>query len=163
MADLNKTFLMGRLTADPELRRTGGGMAVADLRLATSNSWIGKDGEKREEKLFIDVVVWDRAAESACKYLRRGSQIHVEGRLKTDSWEKDGEKKYKTSVVADRVQFLDSKPQGDRDDDAPPAPTPEREKPKWGGPAERKPEPAKPATTSAVDYVVDEDDSDIPF
>ena len=85
MADLNKVFLMGRLTFDPELRRTPSGTAVTELRMATSRSWQGKDGERREETLFIDVTVWDRQAETCCQYLRKGSAIHVEGSFKMDT------------------------------------------------------------------------------
>jgi single-strand DNA-binding protein len=111
MADLNKVFLMGRLTFDPELRRTPGGTAVADLRMATSRTWTGRDGERREDTLYIDVTVWDRQAENCCQYLRKGSGIHVEGALKMDTWsdKNTGEKRSKISVTADRVQFLDSR------------------------------------------------------
>jgi single-strand DNA-binding protein len=111
MADLNKVFLMGRLTFDPELRRTPGGTAVADLRMATTRSWTGRDSERREETLFIDVTVWDRQAENCCQYLRKGSGIHVEGSLKVDTWDdkNTGEKRSKIRVTADRVQFLDSR------------------------------------------------------
>ena len=111
MADLNKVFLMGRLTFDPELRRTTGGTAVTELRMATSRSWTGQDGERREETLFIDVTVWDRQAENCCQYLRKGSGIHVEGSLKIDTWDdkNSGEKRSKIRVTADRVQFLDSR------------------------------------------------------
>ncbi len=66
MPDLNKVFLMGNLTFDPELRRTPGGTAVTELRMATNRSWTGRDGERREETLFIDVTVWDRSAENCC-------------------------------------------------------------------------------------------------
>jgi single-strand DNA-binding protein len=109
MADLNKVFLMGRLTFDPELRRTTGGTAVSDLRVATSRSWTGKDGERKEETLFIDIQVWDRQAENCHQYLRKGSTIHVEGSLKMDTWDDKttGEKRTKIKVHADRVQFLD--------------------------------------------------------
>jgi single-strand DNA-binding protein len=111
MADLNKVFLMGRLTSDPELRRTPSGTAVTELRMATTRSWPGRDGERREETLFIDVTVWDRQAENCCQYLRKGSSIHVEGSLRMDSWEdkNTGEKRSKIRVTADRVQFLDSR------------------------------------------------------
>jgi single-strand DNA-binding protein len=111
MADLNKVFLMGNLTFDPELRRTPSGTAVSELRLVTSRSWMSKDGERREEKLFIDVTVWDRQAENCCQYLRKGSPIHVEGSLKMDTWDdkSTGEKRSKIRVHADRVQFLDSR------------------------------------------------------
>src|SRR5271157_4846972 len=111
MPDLNKVFLMGRLTSDPELRRIPSGTAVTELRMATSRSWTGRDGERREETLFIDVTVWDRQAETCCQYLRKGSSIHVEGYLRVDTWDDKttGEKRSKIRVQADRVQFLDSR------------------------------------------------------
>jgi single-strand DNA-binding protein len=111
MADLNKVFLMGSLTFDPELRRTPSGTAVTELRMATSRSWPGRDGERREEKLFIDVTVWDRQAENCCQFLRKGSSVHVEGFLRLDSWEdkNTGEKRSRLRVTAERVQFLDSR------------------------------------------------------
>ena len=110
MADLNKVFLMGRLTFDPELRRLANGTAVTDLRLATSRSWPSRDGgDRKEETLYIDVTVWDRQAETCCQYLRKGSGVHVEGFLKMDTWDDKttGEKRTKIKVQADRVQFLD--------------------------------------------------------
>lgn len=111
MADLNRVFLMGSLTFDPELRRTPSGTAVCELRLVTSRSWTSKEGERREEKLFIDVTVWDRQAEICCERLRKGSGIHVEGSLRMDTWEdkSTGEKRSKIRVHADRVQFLDGR------------------------------------------------------
>lgn len=120
MADLNKVFLMGRLTFDPELRRTPSGTAVSELRLACSRSWSGRDGERKEESLFIDVTVWDRQAETCCQYLRKGSGIHVEGYLKMDTWDDKttGEKRSKVRVQAERVQFLDSR-RGDSGGDSP--------------------------------------------
>ena len=111
MADLNKVFLMGRLTFDPELRRTPNGIAVTELRMATTQTWPGRDGERREETLFIDVTVWDRQAENCCQYLRKGSSVHIEGSLRMDTWEdkNTGEKRSKIRVRADRVQFLDTR------------------------------------------------------
>src|SRR5271169_4856778 len=111
MADLNKVFLMGRLTFDPELRRTTGGTAVSELRLATTRTWSGRDGERREETLFINVTVWDRQAENCCQYLRKGRGIHVEGFLKVETWDDKttGEKRSRIRLTADRVQFLDSR------------------------------------------------------
>jgi len=132
MADLNKVFLMGSLTADPELRRTPGGTGVTELRLVTSRYWMTRDGERREEKLYIDVTVWDRQAENCCQFLRKGSGIHVEGSLKMDTWDdkNTGEKRSKIRVHADRVQFLDSR-RGDSggggDDDSAGAPQTARE------------------------------------
>jgi len=79
--------------------------------MATTRSWSGKDGERREETLYIDVTVWDRQAENCCQFLRKGSAIHVEGSLKMDSWDDKttGEKRSKIRVTAERVQFLDSR------------------------------------------------------
>ena len=112
MADLNKVFLIGRLTKDPELRYTANGSPVTDLRLATSRAYSTKDGERREEQLFIDVTVWNRQAENCCQYLRKGRMVHVEGYLKMDTWDDKatGEKRSKIKVEADRVQFLDGGP-----------------------------------------------------
>jgi single-strand DNA-binding protein len=123
MADFNKVFLIGRLTHDPELRYTPSGVPVSDLRLATSRSYSTKDGDRREETLYIDIAVWNRQAETCCQYLKKGRLIHVEGYLKMDSWEdrNTGERRTKIKVEADRVQFLD----GRRDDSA------------GGGPSER--------------------------
>lgn len=120
MADLNKVFLMGALTHDPELRYTTSGTAVTDLRLATSRTWTGKDGERREEKLYIDVTVWNRQAENCCQYLKKGRAIHVEGYLKMESWETPtGEKRSKVKVEAERVQFLDRRDEGGSHSSAP--------------------------------------------
>jgi len=108
MAQLNKVFLMGNLTRDPELRRLPSGTAVTELGLALNRSFMGKDGERREEVVFIDVTVWDRQAETCVEYLKKGRPVHVEGYLKMDQWEDKatGEKRSKLKVQADRVQFL---------------------------------------------------------
>ena len=134
MASLNRVFLMGNLTFDPELRRTPNGKAVSVLRMATSRTWTGNDGERREETLFIDVEVWDRQAENCCQYLRKGSSIHVEGSLKMDSWEDktSGEKRSKIKVSAERIQFLDRRDtpsSGGSYDDERGNPAPPREAP----------------------------------
>src|SRR3954447_8930999 len=124
MADLNKVFLMGRLTFDPELRYAPSGSAVTELRLAINRVWTGRDGERKEESLFIDVTVWDRQAENCCQYLKKGSQIHVEGSLKMDNWDDKttGEKRSKIKIQAERVQFLDR-----RGDASPGGPSPDQE------------------------------------
>ncbi len=113
MADLNKVFLIGRLTQDPELRYIPSGSPVTDLRLATTRTYragAGEEGERREETLYIDVTVWNRQAENCCQYLSKGRAVHVEGHLKVESWDDKttGEKRSKIKVVADNVQFLDS-------------------------------------------------------
>ena len=146
MADLNKVFLMGNLTFDPELRRTPNGSAVSELRMATTRRWSGRDGERREETLFIDVTVWERQAENCCQFLRKGSLIHVEGSLRMDTWEdkNTGEKRSKIRVHADRVQFLDTRRSDaggsmgsvGMDDELAPAPQPARDPGvRRGGPA----------------------------
>jgi single-strand DNA-binding protein len=121
MADFNKVFLIGRLTQDPELRYTPNGVAVSDLRLATSRTWTNKDGERKEDKLFIDVTVWNRQAENCCQYLKKGRQVHVEGYLRSESWESPtGEKRSKIKVEAERVQFLDRRDDAGSTDDSGP-------------------------------------------
>ena len=106
MANFNKVMLMGNLTRDPEVRYTPSGVAVADLRMAVNRRYRGSDGQDREETCFVNVTVWAKQAESCGQYLKRGRPIFVEGRLKFDEWEKDGQKFNRLSVVAERVQFL---------------------------------------------------------
>ena len=108
MASLNKVFMIGRLTKDPELRFLPNGTPKAELRLATSREWTGRDGEKQKQTCYIDVVVWSRQAEIAKQYLRKGRQVFVEGRLEYQEWEaKDGQKRSKHVIVSDALQFLD--------------------------------------------------------
>jgi single-strand DNA-binding protein len=107
MANLNKVFLIGNLTADPELRYTPNGTAVADLRLAVNREFSSREGDRRSETLFVDAVVWQRQAENCSQYLSKGSPLMVEGRLQLDTWENQrGEKRSKIRVVAENVQFL---------------------------------------------------------
>ncbi len=108
MIECNKVFLAGRLTQDPELRYTPSGIAVTTLRLAVNRTFFPKDGEKREEVCYINVVVWRKRAESSVEYLRKGSPIFIEGRLQSRSWEtQDGQKRTTIEVQADNVQFLE--------------------------------------------------------
>lgn len=106
MASLNKVFLMGNLTRDPEVRYTPSGAAVGDLGLAVSRKFKAGDGEVREETCFVNVTVWGRQAETCAEYLKKGRPVMVEGRLKYDDWEKDGKKFNKLTVTAERIQFL---------------------------------------------------------
>ena len=123
MASLNKVFLMGNLTRDPELRYTTSGTAVADLGLAVNRRYTNGGGELKEDVLFITVVVWKNQAEAAAQYLGKGSPVHVEGRLQSRSWEtKDGDKRTTFEVVAERLQFLGRKPEGAGAPDATEAP-----------------------------------------
>ncbi|HMP77257.1 MAG TPA: single-stranded DNA-binding protein [Kiritimatiellia bacterium] len=112
MASLNKVLLIGRLTRDPEKRSTPSGMAVAELGMAVNRRYKASNGEDREETCFLNVTVWGKTAELCAEYLRKGSPLFVEGRLKLDEWEKDGQKRSKLGVVAERVQFLDSGSRG---------------------------------------------------
>jgi len=109
VANLNKVLLIGRLTRDPESRSTPGGTAVVTFGLAVNRTFTRKDsGEKVEETCFIDVEAWGRTGETIARYTRKGRQLFVEGRLKFDSWERDGQKRSKLSVVAENFQFLDA-------------------------------------------------------
>ena len=120
MANLNKVQLIGRLGQDPEVRETENGM-VASFSIATNEYWNDKAGVKQESTEWHNLVLWNKQAELARDYLRAGSQIYVEGRLQTSSWEtREGEKRYKTEVVVRSLQFLDSK-----SDAGTPAPRPE--------------------------------------
>lgn len=102
---LNKVMLYGNLTRDPELRALPSGMNVVNFSVATNRVFRDRDGKKQEQTDFHNVVVFGRQADTVNQYLKKGSSVFVEGRLQTRSWEKDGEKKYRTEVIADRVQF----------------------------------------------------------
>lgn len=106
MASMNRVFLVGNLTRDPEVRYLPSGQAVAELRLAVTSKYRTQSGEDKEDTVFADVNVWGRTAENCGQYLSKGAPALVEGRLKLDQWEKDGKKNSKLYVVADRVQFL---------------------------------------------------------
>ena len=105
---MNKVFLIGRLTRDPELRYTGNNTAVATFSIAVNRNFSNQNGEREAD--FINIVVWRKQAENVKNYLSQGSQVAVEGRLQTRNYEdKDGQKRYVTEVVADNVEFLGSK------------------------------------------------------
>lgn len=109
MAGVNKVIVIGRLGADPEVKTVAGGQNVARLSVATSENWTDKQGEKQERTEWHRIVVWGKLAELCGKYLSKGRQVYVEGRLQTRSWEdQQGQKKYSTEVVANTVQFLGS-------------------------------------------------------
>lgn len=107
MANLNKVFLMGNLTRDPELRYIPSGTAVATFTVASNRVYTSSAGEKKEEACFVRVVTWARQAELCGEYLSKGSPVFVEGRLQSRSWETpDGQKRSTIEVVAQNVQFL---------------------------------------------------------
>lgn len=104
--NLNKVLLIGRLTADPELRSTSSGNPVASFSVATNRVWTNKTGERQEATEFHNVVVWGRQAETTHQFLKKGALVLIEGRLQTRSWEgRDGQSKRTTEVIAERVQF----------------------------------------------------------
>jgi single-strand DNA-binding protein len=107
MAGVNKVILIGNLGRDPELRYTQGGQPVCTLNLATTRTWQDRNGEKKEETEWHRVTVWGKQAEHCERYLSKGRQVYVEGRLQTRSYEdKEGHKKYATDIIAETVQFL---------------------------------------------------------
>jgi len=107
MAGVNKVILVGHLGADPELRYTPSGQGVCELRVATSESWNDKNGQKQERTEWHRIVVWGKRAEICSKYLNKGRQVFVEGRLQTRSYDdKEGHKRYTTEIIANDVQFL---------------------------------------------------------
>jgi single-strand DNA-binding protein len=109
MSGVNKVIIIGRLGADPELKTVTGGQSVARLSIATSENWTDKQGQKQERTEWHRVVVWGKLAELCGKYLTKGRQAYIEGRLQTRSWEdQQGQKRYATEVVANTVQFLGS-------------------------------------------------------
>ena len=115
MPSLNKVFLAGNLTRNPELRYTPGGTAVAQFGMAVNRRFRNREGQMQEEATFVDIEVWGRQAETASEYLSKGSPVLVEGRLKLDTWEskQTGERRSKLRVVGERVQFLGSRPRGE--------------------------------------------------
>ena len=109
MPALNRVQLSGRLGKDPEGKFTPTGKQVTHFSVAVSERWKNRDGENKENTEWINVEAWGRLGEVCTQYLRKGSLIYVEGRLKTDKYTEDGETKYFTKVVAQMVQFLDSR------------------------------------------------------
>ena len=106
MAGVNKVTIVGRLGQDPEMKAVGQGSTVTRLNVATSESWVGKDGQKQERTEWHRVVVWGKLAEICAKYLSKGKQVYLEGKLQTRSWDDNGVKKYSTEIIASSVQFL---------------------------------------------------------
>jgi single-strand DNA-binding protein len=106
MANLNRVLLIGNLTKDPELRHIPSGTALVELRLAVSESYKNREGQEVESVCYVDVVVWARQAETCAEHLSKGSPVFVEGQLQFDQWEKDGEKRNRLCVRANRVQFM---------------------------------------------------------
>ncbi len=113
MAGVNKAIIIGHLGRDPEIRYSQQGLAIVNLNIATTEVWYDKaSGEKKETTQWHRIVVFGKQAENCGKYLGKGSQVYVEGRIQTRDYEKDGQKHYITEIVANTVQFLGSKQDG---------------------------------------------------
>jgi single-strand DNA-binding protein len=110
--DLNKVLLVGRVTADPQLRTTPGGQSVTTIGVATNRVWNDKNNQRQEETEFHNVVLWGRQADIASQYLKKGAMVLIEGRMKTRSWtDKQGGQRRTTEIMAERLQ-LGPRPQG---------------------------------------------------
>lgn len=122
MANLNKVFLMGNLTRDPDIRYTQSGLAICHLGLAVNRRYQARSGEEVEEVCFVDIEVFGKQAESCKNYLQRGAPALIEGRLKLDTWEdrNSGEKRSRLRVVGERVQFLGPPSRGSGFSNGPP-------------------------------------------
>ena len=110
MAALNRVQLIGRLGRDPETRFTPTGKKVAHFSLAVSNRWRSKEGEMNESTEWVNIEAWERLGEVCQEFLKKGSLVYLEGRLKTDKYEENGEHRYFTKVVISTLEFLDRKP-----------------------------------------------------
>ena len=165
MASVNKVILIGNLGKDPEVRYAPSGSAICNIALATSRQWKDKtSGERQEETEWHRVVFFDRMAEVAGEYLKKGKSVYIEGRLKSRKWtDKDGVEKYTTEIMADRMEMLGSREGGGGgggagaggDDGMSAAAAPR------STPAPRPAPVAKPAAKSATGF--DDMDDDIPF
>ncbi|HEX9636903.1 MAG TPA: single-stranded DNA-binding protein [Acidobacteriota bacterium] len=149
MASVNKVILVGNLGADPELRYTQSGKAIANFRIATSRKFKGADGQLQEQTEWHRIVAWDKLAEIVGEYLSKGRSVYVEGRLQTRQWQdKEGQKRFTTEIVAENLQMLGSRGEGGG---ARPAPRPQ----------------AQAAAESAEEEPLSDDeelkDDDIPF
>jgi len=167
MASVNKVILIGNLGKDPEVRYTPSGAAVCNLRLATTRNWKSRDtGEKQEETEWHSVVLYDRQAEVAGEYLKKGRPVYIEGRLKTRKWQdKDGNDRYTTEIVAETMQLLGGREgmgggAGGGDDAGGFGRSEDRGAPA-ARPAPTKPAASKPASKSPTGF--DDMDDDIPF
>ena len=157
MASVNKVIIVGNLGRDPETRYMPEGNAITNISVATTDKWKDKNGEMQEKTEWHRVAFFGKLAEIAGEYLKKGSQVYVEGRLQTREWEKDGVKRYTTEIIANQMQMLGSRQGmgggGDRDSDGGGAPS--------GGSSSRP--TSKPAAAKAGGGKFDDMEDDIPF
>jgi single-strand DNA-binding protein len=122
MAGVNKVILIGNLGADPEVRYTANGTAVARFRLATTESFVDRDGNRQERTEWHRVVAWRKLAEICGQYLSKGSQVYVEGKIRSSTWEQEGVKRYNYEIWADTMQMLGPRRGQEREPEPPFAP-----------------------------------------
>ena len=116
MGSVNKAIIIGNAGKDPETKYTDAGVAVCTLTLATKHSWKEKEGQRQEKTEWHRVVFWGKLAEIVDRYVRKGSQVYVEGRIETRKWtDKNGNDKYTTEIVADQMQMLSNRPKQEID------------------------------------------------
>jgi single-strand DNA-binding protein len=114
MAAVNKVILIGNLGADPEMRYTASGMGVCKFRIATTEKFTDKQGNRQERTDWHRIVAWGKLAEICGQYLAKGKQVYIEGRIRNDTWEKDGFKQYSYEIVADTMKMLGGPGSGNR-------------------------------------------------
>ncbi len=153
---LNKVLLLGNLGADPELRVTSGGQAVLKLRLATTESYVDRNNTRQERTEWHSVSIWGKRGEALAKFLTKGERIFVEGSLRTSSYEKDGEKRYRTEIVASNIILAGRGRGGEAGEGFARQPAA-----RSAAPAGRDPSPPPPVEEDFGDYVGGDDD--IPF
>jgi single-strand DNA-binding protein len=155
---LNKAMIYGNLTRDPELKALPSGMNVCSFSLATNRVYNDRDGNRQEAVDYHNIVVFGKQADNCAKYLTKGSGTYVEGRLQTRSWDKDGQKQYRTEVVADRVQF------GPKSANTGGAPAPTSGSQSSGAPADKADKSDDGKAPAMPDYPEEEiNPEDIPF
>ena len=154
-ASLNKVLLIGNLTRDPEVKYTPKGTAVCDLGIAINDSYKAQDGTIKETVTYVDVEVWGRTAENCKQYLAKGRPVFVEGQLRLDQWEQDGQKRSKMKVRAMSVQFLGS-PGG-------PGRSGGGDQPRSSSSGETGRTASRPASSVSEDAPPPPSDDDIPF
>ena len=163
MASLNKVMLIGNLTRDPEVKYTPKGTAVAEIAIAINRNFTGADGPKKEEVTYIDVTLWERLAEIAGEYLKKGRPVFIEGRLQLDTWDDKatGQKRSRLRVRAEQMQLLGSRESGGGGSQ--PAPHDEEEggSSRPASPPRSAPRPAAPGRPKPAEP--DEEADDIPF
>ena len=156
MAGINKVIIVGRLGQDPEMKAVGQGSTVTRLNVATSESWVDKNGQKQERTEWHRIVLFNRIGEVAAQYLRKGSRVFVEGSLRTNKWQdQSGNERYTTEIIANSMQLMDSKGTGGEQ-------TGEMPEDMQSGDSAPRAAAARPMAPNAAP-MAEEFDDDIPF